>query len=141
MIFVFDSIPDWYKTQEMCDRVVSEDPFLIVYCLDKCKIQRMFDETVDDFLKVYCPGKYKTQRMCDGAVDDSLAAVKLIPDWFVISKTIKKLYTALYADKNILYFDEDSGNVVFSCNEMGIPGFHPSTFCYYCCSLIPLWVL
>ena len=25
--FVFDYIPDWYKTQEMCDRVVSEDSF------------------------------------------------------------------------------------------------------------------
>ena len=25
--FVFDSIPDQYKTQEMCDKVVSEDPF------------------------------------------------------------------------------------------------------------------
>ena len=35
--FVFDSIPDWYKTQEMCDRVVSEDPFLTVYCPDKYK--------------------------------------------------------------------------------------------------------
>ena len=32
----------------------------------------------------------------------------------------KKLFTALYADKNILYFNEDSGNVVFNCNEMGI---------------------
>ena len=31
--FEFDSIPDWYKTQEMCDRLVSEDSFLIVYCL------------------------------------------------------------------------------------------------------------
>ena len=28
--FVFDSIPDWYKTQKMCDRVVSEDPFIII---------------------------------------------------------------------------------------------------------------
>ena len=26
----------------------------------------------------------------------------------------------MYADENILYFNEDSGNVVFSCNEMGI---------------------
>ena len=25
--FVFDSIPNQYKTQEMCDRVVSENPF------------------------------------------------------------------------------------------------------------------
>ena len=29
----------------MCDRVVSEDPFIIVYC----------------------PNKYKTQRMCDSS--------------------------------------------------------------------------
>ena len=33
--FVFDSIPDQCKTQEMCDRVFSEGPFLIVYCSDK----------------------------------------------------------------------------------------------------------
>ena len=58
--------------------------------------------------------------MCDKAVDDSLATLKLIPDWFVTSKMIKKLYTALYADKNILYFNDDSGNVVLSRNETGI---------------------
>ena len=39
--------------------------------------------------------------MCDEAVDDSVAALKLIPDWFVTSKMIKKLFTALYADDNI----------------------------------------
>ena len=64
MFFVFDSIPNQYETQEICDRVVSEDPFLVVYCSDK----------------------YKTQRMCDEAVDNSLTALKLIPDWFVTSK-------------------------------------------------------
>ena len=82
----------------MCDRVVSEDPFLIVYF----------------------PDQYKTQRMCDGTVNDSLASLKFIPDWFVTSKMTKKLFTALYADENILYFNEDSDNVVFSCNAMGI---------------------
>ena len=46
--------------------------------------------------------------------------MKLIPDWFVTSEMIKELFTALYADENILYFNEDSGNVVFSCNVMGI---------------------
>ena len=46
--------------------------------------------------------------------------MKLIPDWSVTSKMIKKPFTALYADENILYFDEDSGNVVFNCNGMGI---------------------
>ena len=33
---------------------------------------------------------------------------------------IKKLFTSFYADNNILYFNEDFGNAVFSCNEMGI---------------------
>ena len=77
---VFHSIPNQYKTQEMCDRVVPEDPFSIVYC----------------------PDKYKTQRMCDKAVDDSLAAWKIIPNIFITSKMIKKLFTAMYAEDNIL---------------------------------------
>ena len=80
--FVFNSIPDQYKTQEMCDKVVSEAPFLIVYC----------------------PDKYITQRICDKAVDDSLASLKLIPDWFVTSKMIIHIFTALHTDENILYF-------------------------------------
>ena len=71
----------------MCNSVVFEDPFLIVYS----------------------PDKYITQKMCGEAVDDSLATLKLVPDWFVTSKMIKKLFTALYADENILYFNEDSG--------------------------------
>ena len=58
--------------------------------------------------------------MYDEAVHDSLAALKLIPDWYVASKMIKNLYTALYADENILYFNEDSGKIVFNCNGMGI---------------------
>ena len=58
--------------------------------------------------------------MCDEAVDDSLAALKLILDWLVTSKMIKTLYTALGTDEDILYFNEDSGNAVFSCTEMGI---------------------
>ena len=58
--------------------------------------------------------------MCDKAVNDFLASLKFILDWFVTSTMTKKLYTALYADKNILYYNEDSGDTVFSCNEMGI---------------------
>ena len=94
---IFDSNPDWYKTQEMCDRAVSVDPFLIAWF----------------------PYKYITQKMCDEAVD-SLATMKLIPDCFVTGKMIKKLFTALYADENIFYFNEDSGNVVLNCNKIGI---------------------
>ena len=53
--------------------------------------------------------------MCDEAVDDSLAALKLIPDWFFTSKKRKSV-----CRRNILYFNENSGNVVFNCNEIGI---------------------
>ena len=63
--FVFDSIPNWYKTLEMRNRALFEDRFLIVYCLNK----------------------YIIQRMCDNAVDDSLEALKVIPNSFVTSKT------------------------------------------------------
>ena len=68
---------------------------------------------INSIFIVYCPDKYKTQTLCDEAVDDSLAALKLLPDWFVTSKMIKKLYTALYADDGLHFFDEDSGDVIF----------------------------
>ena len=42
--------------------------------------------------------------MCDKAVDDSLTALKLIPDWFVTNKVIKKLFTALLADGKYALF-------------------------------------
>ena len=58
--------------------------------------------------------------MCDETVNDSLTALKLIPYWFVISKMIKKLFTALCADENILYCNEDSTDAVFHSKEMGI---------------------
>ena len=74
----------------------------------------------DHFLMLYSPDKYKTQRMSDNAVDDSLTLLKLIPDWFLTIKMFKKLFTALCGDENILYVNEDSTNVVFSCNRMVI---------------------
>ena len=33
---------------------------------------------------------------------------------------IKKLSTDLYADENILYFNEESSNAIINCNEMRI---------------------
>ena len=50
--------------------------------------------------------------MCDKAVEYWLTALKLVPDWFVTSKMIKILFTSLYADESILYFNEDSSNVI-----------------------------
>ena len=46
--------------------------------------------------------------------------MKLIPDRIFTNKTIKELFTALYADENIFYLNEDSSNAILSFNEMGV---------------------
>ena len=52
--------------------------------------------------------------MCHKTIDDFLPTSNFVPDWFVTSKMIKKLFTDLYADENILHFNEDAGNVIFN---------------------------
>ena len=46
VFYVFDSIPNHYKPQTICDIFVSEDSFLIVYCPDKYKTRRMYRNLV-----------------------------------------------------------------------------------------------
>ena len=138
-VFVF---PDQCKTQEMCDTVVFNFSPLLVYCPDKYIAQKMCNEAVDEDLfygvslriQSECrkirttitpqTGTFHavhiTQKMLDQAVGYSLAVLKLTPDWFVTGKMIKKLFPALYSDKNIVYFDEGSGDAVFDCKGMGI---------------------
>ena len=58
--------------------------------------------------------------MGDEIIDDFLATLKLIVDWLVTSKMIKKLFTPLYTDENIFYFNEDSGHDILNCNGFGI---------------------
>ena len=48
----------------MCDKVVSEDPFILKCCLDR----------------------YKTQEICNKAADAFLPTLKFIHDWFVTNK-------------------------------------------------------
>ena len=53
----------------MCDRTIFEDPFMLVYC----------------------PDKYKVQKIHDECIDGCMEALKFISDWFVKSKMMKKL--------------------------------------------------
>ena len=115
-------VPDQYNTQEMCDKAVDDHSVALEFVPDRYKSREMCDKIISEnpFMLKYCPDKYITQKMCDEAVDDFLPTLNFVPNCFVTSKMIKKLFTALYADESILYFDEDFGNVVFNCNEMGI---------------------
>ena len=74
LFFVFDSIPNKYKIQEICNLAISLHFPFIVDCSDKCI----------------------TQELCDEAVNDSLATLKLIPDWFVTSKMINPIQDRLF---------------------------------------------
>ena len=87
---------DRYKTQKICDKTVSKDPFTVKYC----------------------HGRYKTQEIY--AIDHFLPALKFVSNWFVRSKMIKKVHSFFFANNDIFFFDEDSGNVTFSSDEMGI---------------------
>ena len=51
--------------------------------------------------------------MYNKAVDDFLPALKFVSGWFVTSKIILKVLTALYANDDILFFDENSGTTTF----------------------------
>ena len=113
-------------TQEMCDNIfLAVDIYIILYLilfLIGIKLKKMCDRIISEetFLIIYCPDKYKPERICDKAVDDHLAALKLILDWFATCKTIKELDTALCADENILYFNEGSVNAICCCDKIGI---------------------
>ena len=78
-------VPDWCKTQEMCDKVVDDFYIALEY-----KSKEMCDKTENPFSLRYVPDQYKTQQMCYKAVADCLTALKFVHDWFVTSKMIKK---------------------------------------------------
>ena len=83
----------------------------------------MCDKAVDIHPSVlqFVPEYFKTKVVCNKAFPKDLAKIclnfltslKFVSDQFVTSKMIKKLYNALFADDDILFFDEGSGNVTF----------------------------
>ena len=120
-------VPECSMTQKcVIKQLINVLLYLILFMIDiklKKRVKAVFLKIF--FLIVYYSDKYKTQIMCDKAVDDSPVTFKLTPDWFVISKMIKKFFTALYANENSFYFNEDFDNVVFFCNEICVLNVDP----------------
>ena len=86
-------LPECYKTQKKCDKAVNRCFFVFDSIFDRYKNQeiRKRDIYKDPFQIVYCSNKYKAQRMFDEAVDDCLAALNFVTEWFVTSKMLEKL--------------------------------------------------
>ena len=58
--------------------------------------------------------------MCDEAVNNCLAALKFIPDWFLISKMLEKLVNALHANNDKLFYNKDFDKVTFIAHQIHI---------------------
>ena len=53
MVFViFYSILHWYKTEEMCNNIICENPFSVRQVLDQKRTHLMCDKAVDDCLNL-----------------------------------------------------------------------------------------
>ena len=58
-------VPDQYKTQEICDKVVEEVSWLLKYVPDNFKKQKMCNKAVKEgpWLQRYVPDNFKKQKM------------------------------------------------------------------------------
>ena len=122
-----ESVPNQYKTQQMWNKAVNNYAHALKPVLDWYKTQGMCIKAVDNNPSTikYVLDQFKTQEMCIRLIfavnlDSRNSQEKTQTDWSDTSKMIKKLFTALYADEYILYFDEGFGNVVCNCNEMSV---------------------
>ena len=95
--FVSNFVPGQFKTQKICDTVVSKEPFMLKCCPDKCK----------------------TQWICDKAVDFYLITLKFIADWFVTNKMLEKLDNSWFSNSDTFFHDVDSNIITFLTDDMG----------------------
>ena len=84
--------------QEICDKVVSEDCFMLKYCLDRSK----------------------TQETCDKAVDAFLPTLTIFLDWIVTKIMIQKPGDVVLSNDDAVFVNKDFDKVTFFSDEVGI---------------------
>ena len=77
-------VPECYKTGKICDKAFNKSFLAFFLFLIDIKLKKCVTE--------YVPDQYKIQEISDKAVRGCLAALKFVPDWFVTSKRIKRIY-------------------------------------------------
>ena len=107
-------VPDIFKTQKMCEKVVGKGSWLLGYIPDHLKKQEMCNEAlgvdlsllkhVRDHFKTqnickgvrfyprligHVPDIFKTQEMCNKAVEKDPYYLRFVPDWFVSKEQLK----------------------------------------------------
>ena len=68
----FESVPDCYKNQEICNKAVDNYPHALAFDRESYKTQKMCDKAVDTYLSTikFVPECFMTQKMCGKPVID-----------------------------------------------------------------------
>ena len=98
VFFLFDSIPNRYKTQEICDKALSKEPLILKHCLDR----------------------YNTEEMCGKAIDVYLSALKFVPDWFVTNKMLEQFDDIAFSNDDMDLDSKDTNIVIFFSDGVGL---------------------
>ena len=80
---VIKYVPDQYKTQTMCDKVIPENGGMLMFIRDCYKGPKICNKDVDNCAHVLgsVPHCYKTpKKMCNTAVSTYLSAIQFVPD-------------------------------------------------------------
>ena len=79
------SVPDHFKTQEMGERAIEDEPETLEYVPNHFKTQTMCERAVENepYSLKFVPDHFKAQEICDKAVEEDLYSLQYVPDWFV----------------------------------------------------------
>ena len=88
--FVFVSVTDPYKTQEICDEAVGNYAHELEFLPAQYKTQKMCDEVVHDYSSIiqFVSECYKTKEMCNKAVNTCVFFNSIL---FPINITLKNV--------------------------------------------------
>ena len=87
-------VSDHFKTQEMCNEAMGNNPYMLRYVPDHFKTEEMGDDAAEaspQQLK-YVPDQHKMQKICDEAVIDDSSSLQYVSDWFVTSDWLHMWY-------------------------------------------------
>ena len=114
----FIKMPDHFKTKDLCEKVVRENPEVFLYIPLEFRSQEMceyvvmeggghwmFPDITDEFknqkiciyavredpdMFEFVPDRFKSQSMCNNVIFKNLLLIKYVPDWFLTAEMIEK---------------------------------------------------
>ena len=68
----FELVPEYFKTQEMCEKAVNVHPWALKFVPDKYKTQGMCNDAAacNPWSLEFVPDYLKTQKMCERSVEE-----------------------------------------------------------------------